>query len=817
MNELIQDLKYGARMLVKNPVFAVIAVVTMALGIGANAVIFSVVNSVLLEPLPYRDPERLVRIYSEFPTMNLQKFWVSGPELKDIRRDTNSWESIGAWSPGGVNITKSDGESIRVNSASVTRELIDLLGVAPIKGRAFAAEEDRAGGPRVALISYGLWQKSFASQPDIIGKQIKIEAQQCSIIGIMPKGYVFPPGSNEATDVWVPLQLDFNATGRGGHFLNLIGKLKQGVTKEQALSEIKTLAAVWKSEKRANHLIDFRFHPIFMLPLQEDVVGSARLQVLMLLCAVGFVLLIACANIAGLLSARAEARNRELVVRVALGAGRWRLFRQFITEGAILVLIGVGIGLLAAWMVLNVLPDIAPDSVPRLGEIGIDLTVILFTVGLSALSTFIFALAPMIQLSNSNIAHRLHSSRGTKGSDSQLLRKVLVVSEIALALILVIGSGLMIRAFWKLRNVELGFKQGSVLTFKLRMPESAYKSPDRLRFITNLREKIESIPGIKSATYATGLPPLRPILANDTGIEGYQAAPNEPDQPNIDYWNTVGEDYFKTMGIRTLEGRAFEKSDRPKEALRVAVINQAMARRYWKGSPVGKRISPNADDTQPVWFSVIGVVEDTKNGGVDKPAGTELYFLGDQYEQVNNIQRTMSFAVSTSGDPDNQASAIRSALFNIDPSIPAYDMQSLSDVVDLSLTKPRFISILMSSFSVIALLLASIGIYGVMSYAVTQRTQEIGVRMALGARLVDILKMIFKQGAEIVVVGIVIGLVGAFMLTKLMENLLFQVSATDPITFFTVVAILTLTSVLACYIPARRAAKVDPMIALRSE
>ncbi|HXU36102.1 MAG TPA: ABC transporter permease [Blastocatellia bacterium] len=816
MQTLVQDLRYGLRMLMNKPGFAAVAVITLALGIGANTAIFSVVNAVLLRPLPYREPGKLVRVYTEFPTMNLRKFWMSVPEFLDIQREANAWESIGAWTTSGRNIATAD-EPIRVNAALITRGLIEALGVQPARGRNFTPEEDINGGPRTALISDGLWRRAFGKQDDIMGKEIQINSQTTTVIGVMPPGYVFPPGSNDPAEVWLPLQFDpANPGNRGGHFLYVIGRLKPEYRVEQARTEIESLMAGWKGENRAQHLPDPDRHPILMVPLHEDVVGAARPAVLMLLGAVGFVLLIACVNVANLLLARAEARRREFSIRLALGAGRARLLRQFLAEGLILVVLGAAAGIALAKVGLKLVLAAAPDSIPRTAEIGIDPAVLAFTLGVSILSVIVFAVAPLLQLHEGELATTLRAGQRTSGgSGSHKLRKTLVIAEIALAVIPVVGSGLMIRAFWKLRQVDVGFDPRGVTSFSLQLPASKYQNADRLRFANQLEERLATLPGVKAASLASGLPPLRPINANDTDIEDYQGTPDGPAE-NVDYWNTIGLNYFNAMGIRTIEGRTFEPSDSNDTAQKVMVINQAMARRFWQGSPIGRRVNPGFS-TPPVWFTVVGVVEDTKNLGVDKPAGTELYFLLPQTVAAG-ISTRMSFVVRSQGaSAGGVASGIRSAVNDLDPSVPIFQLQTMSDVVADSLVRPRFLSLLLGSFSVIALSLAAIGIYGVMAYSVTQRTQEIGVRVALGATTRNVLSMVVSEGLRMTVIGLATGLTGAFLLTRVMASLLFEVSATDPVTFVLVAVALTAVGLLACFVPARRAARVDPMVALRYE
>ena len=814
MQTFLQDLKYALRMLRKNPAFTAVAILTLAVGIGANSAIFSVVNSVLLRPLPYRQPDQLVRVYSEFPTMQLQKFWLSPPELLDIQREAKSWESIGAWAPGGQNVG-TESEPLRVTSAAITRSLIDVLGVQPERGRNFTEEEDRNGGPRVAIISHGLWQKGFGAASDIIGKQIQVNAATTTVVGVMPANFAFPPGSNDQVELLLPFQFDpANPGSRGSHFLSVIGRLKPGVTAEQAKSEMTSLMAAWKSEGRSQHLLNPERHPVVMLGLHEDVVGAARKAVWLLMAAVGFVLLIAVVNVANLLLARAESRHREFAVRLALGAGLKRMVRQFVAEGFVLVLIASILGVALAFAGLKILLLFAPDSVPRTEEIGVGLPVLAFTIAVAVVAVFLFGLAPLAQVSERNLANWIRGAgqRAIRGG-GQTLRKSLVVTEIALAVILVIGSGLMIRAFWKLQQVNSGFDPKGVVSFSLNLPAVKYKAPERLQFINALEQKLSAIPGVANVSLASGLPPLRRINANDTEIEGYQQTPDSPAQ-NVDYWNLVGNDYFKTMKIRLVEGRTFEPQDDNPDAMKVVMVNQALAKRFWTGSPIGRRVNPGFSDPK-VWFTIVGVVEDTKNAGMDKPAGPELYF---QLRQTNQfLGPNVSFVVRGANDSTPLEGSIRGAVRELDPTLPVYNLWSMNEVVSKSMVQPRFLALLLATFSGIALFLAAIGIYGVMAYSVAQRTQEIGVRMALGARPLHVLRLIFKQSLGMLVIGTVIGLAGAFALTRLMRTLLFEITATDPVTYASVIGILTVVALLACYIPARRAAKVDPLIALRYE
>lgn len=815
MQTFLQDLKYALRMLRKNPAFTAVAILTLAVGIGATSAIFSVVNSVLLRPLPYRDPGQLVRVYSEFPTMQLQKFWLSAPELLDIQREAKSWEAIGAWAPGGQNVG-TESEPLRVTSAAITRSLIDVLGVQPERGRNFTEEEDRNGGPEVAIISHGLWQKGYGGASDIIGKQIQVNSTTTTVVGVMPANFTFPPGTNDQVELLVPFQFDpSNPGNRGGHFLSVIGRLKPGVTMGQAQSEMTSLMAGWKSEGRAQHLLNPQNHPVIMLGLHEDVVGSARKAVWLLMAAVGFVLLIACVNVANLLLARAESRHREFAVRLALGAGLKRMVRQFVAEGFVLVLIALVLGIALAFAGLKVLLLFAPDSVPRTEEIGVGLPVLGFTIAVAIVAVFLFALAPLAQVSERNLANwiRAAGQRSIRGG-GQTLRKGLVIAEIALAVILVIGSGLMIRAFWKLQQVKTGFDPAGVTSFSLNLPNAKYTAPERLQFVNSLQQKLSAIPGVAGVSIASGLPPLRRINANDTEIEGYQPTPDGPAQ-NVDYWNVVGNDYFKTMKVRLIEGRTFEPQDENPNAMPVVIVNQALAKRFWTGSPIGRRVNPGFAEPK-VWCTIVGVVEDTKNAGMDKPAGPELYF---QVQQVANqfLGSNVNFVVRASNESASLEGSIRNAVREMDPTLPVYNLWSMDELVSKSVVQPRFLALLLATFSGIALFLAAIGIYGVMAYSVAQRTQEIGVRMALGARPFHVLRLIFKQSLSMLLIGTVLGLIGAFGLTRWMQTLLFEITATDPLTYVSVIGLLTVVALLACYIPARRAAKVDPLVALRYE
>jgi len=481
----------------------------------------------------------------------------------------------------------------------------------------------------------------------------------------------------------------------------------------------------------------------------------------------------------------------------------------------VLVTLGAVLGTVLAFAGLKLILTLAPDSVPRTGEMHVDLFVLVFTVGLSVLAVFLFGLAPLAQLREHNLANWIRGAgQRAIGTGGQTLRKVLVITEIALAVVLVVGSGLMIRAFWKLQQVDMGFDPAGTLTFSVSLPAAAYKRPDRLRFINTLQSRLASLPGVTSAAFVDGLPPLRPINANDTAIEGFQPTPDGPAQ-NVDYWNTVTNDYFKTMKIRLSEGRTFAAGDSNENAQPVVVVNRALAKRFWQGSPIGRRVNPYVAKPD-VWFTIVGVVEDTKNAGIDKPGGPELYFSADQLARYG-LNTDMNFVVRTSGDPQSLGQSVRAAIAEVDPTLPVYGLRPTSELVSKAVVQPRFLSLLLAIFSAVALFLAAVGIYGVMAYSVGQRTREIGVRMALGAQRFDVLRLVLSQGFILLGVGTVLGLAGAFTLTRLMRGLLFEIAPTDPATYVSVVVLLAGVALVACYIPARRATKVDPLVALRYE
>jgi predicted permease len=813
-----QDVRFSVRMLAKNPGFTVAAVLCLMLGIGATTGIFSVVNAVLLRPLPYAHPEQLIRVYTEFPTFpngGLHRFWTSPPEFLDLRRDTHSWASLDAWITSGVNLGGNI-QPVRITAGLLSGGLLDSLGVTPALGRVIAPSDDIPGAQRVADLSYGTWQSVFGGDPNIIGRETTYNGVKCTVIGVMKRGFEFPPGEIDAPQIWTPLQIDPAAPGgRGSHFLYLLGRLKNGVTPAQAQSELSALVQAY-GEKKApkTHAFTPANHNLVSFPLQAEVVSSVRPALLMLLGAVAFVLLIACVNVANLLLARAEARRREIAIRSALGANIGRLARQFATEGVLLSLIGAILGLGLAFGGLRLIQLTNAGGLPRAAEIGMDWRVLLFTLGTSIVTGILFGLAPFFPLFFEQLTESLKNTAGstTGGSGAQMFRRILVAGELALALVLLIGCGLMVRAFWKLQEVHTGMDPQNVITMRVALPRATYaKNEQADAFWLRLEDRIQQIPGVESAAIVSGLAPQRPPNMNDTMIEGFVQQKNGPIQ-NVDYYQIVSKNYFSTMGIRLMAGRLFDDRD-IQGGPDVVVINQTMARTFWPGQdPIGRRIQPgNTND----WTTVIGIVDDVKNAGLDRPTGTEIYLPYRQSQGAGN--RGMYAILRAKGDPRNLAAAVRQEMNAIDPALPLSQIRLMDDVMSAAQSRPRFLTLLLALFSCVALAIASIGIYGVISYSVERRSREFGLRMALGAQPGDVLSLVMKQGAGLALIGVVVGLVAAYALTRLMTTLLFGVTPTDLPTFAVVTAILTAVALIASYIPARRATKVDPIQTLRYE
>lgn len=816
----LQDLRYGLRVLAANRGFAIAALLCLALGIGATTAIFSVTYAVVLKPLPFRQPDQLVRLYTEWPTWPkapMKRFWTSPPEFDELKRELQSWQALEAWSTGGANLSGGGAaEPARITIASVTGNLIPMLGVAPVLGRSISPEDDNPGAPRVALISHGLFQRAYGSDRGVIGREIQVNGRAAKVIGVMPPEFRFPPGETDPAELWAPLQLGPpNPQRRGNHFLSLLGRLKDGTSLTQATQELDRYTRI--SGERAsnnNHVFNPKTHTLAAYGLHDEVTGNVQRAIWMLLGAAGFLLLIACVNVANLLLARAESRQREIAVRQAIGAGSWRLLRQFIAEGILLSTAGAVLGVALAWALLRALVAAGADSIPRAAEVGLDPRVLLATLAVTLFTGIVFGIAPMAHLALRNLHDSLKNAAGrtTSGVTAALFRNAMVVSQLALALMLLIGTGLMVRAFWKLLAVDAGIDPANVLTLRVALPPTSYSdSKATTPFWNRLEERVRSLPGVQAAAIAEALPPLMQLDANDTQIENFVMKPDGPIQ-NIDYWTVVGNQYFEVLRLKLIEGRTFQASDGP-GSNPVLVINQTMAETYWPGqSALGRRVRPGFQDP---WFTVIGVVGDAKNSGLDKPSGTELYLANAQLFGTPFAQRAAYLTVRTQGDPLALAAAVRAEIRGMDPALPVSAVRTMEQVLQRTQSRPRFLTLLLSSLSAVALGLAALGVYGVISYSVARRTNEFGIRMALGAQSADVLRRVLREGLILGLIGLACGIGGAALLTRFLAELLFGVSPTDPLTFAAMAGMLFLVTGLACLAPAFRATRVDPLVALR--
>ena len=810
MQALAQDLRYAFRNLRQAPGFAAVVILTLALGIGANSAIFSVVNGVVLKPLEYREPDNLLFITSNFPGESYgEQFWMSAPEYFQYRERSTSFADMGVYTTGEMTIAGAD-TPIRVPAGFASASLFTALGVDAHRGRIFTPEEDLPGGNAAVLLSYELWMGAFGGRDDLVGDTLVVNGSPNTVVGIMRPRFDL---NDNGVQVWTPLQLDPDNPGsQFSHYLYGVGRLREGTTPEQAQAETDVLVAGWLEAYPDAHIRPDG-HEIQFEPLTMQVIGDVRPALLTLLGAVGFVLLIACANVGNLSLARAESRQKEIGVRTALGAGRGRLLRQFITESTLLALIGGGVGLVVGGWAVGVLLATNAGSIPRLAEIGLDSSVLLFTLGVSLLTGLLFGLAPLLHLTTDNLTAALREGRATAGSARYQLRQLLVVSEIALAVVLVVGAGLMLRSFAALQNVDPGFDHRGALTFRLFLPSATYSSPpEQMSFYRELKGRLLAVPGVESATLMSGLPPIRRLNANTMQFEGIQLTPEGPPS-EVDYFQFVFDDYFSTMQIPLLEGRVLEASD-SEMAMPAVVVNQRMADMYWPAGALGRRIRQGGNAP---WMTVVGVVGDVKNGGMDQSAGTELYFYTPQAAAMGFGQPTMNVVLRTSMEPTALSEQTRQAVWSLDPTLPLTNLQTMEDAVFGSMARPRFLTVLLGVFGSLALALAAVGTYGVMSYFVAERSREMGIRMALGAESTGVLGLVLAQSLKIAVVGLTLGIAAAFGLSRFVESWLFGVSAFDTTTFVAVPAILALVAIAACLVPALRATRVDPIVVLKAE
>jgi putative ABC transport system permease protein len=810
MKTFLQDLKYGARVLWKSPGFTFIAVIALALGIGANTAIFSAVNTLIMRPLPYRNAERLVMVWEYNRTRNQHQNVINPGNYLDWRDQSKVFEEIAAFYDARVNLTGKE-EPVELPVQAATTNLFATLGVEPIKGRSFT-EEDVTSDANPVILSYNLWQTRFGSDPKIVGQSITLNGKEATVIGVLPAGFQWfvKKGSltGKPAELWFPVGFTESESLRKGRYMSAVARLKPGVTREQAQAEMNIIGSRLEQQYA-------KFNTgwgVELVPLREQFVGEIRPALWILLGAVGFVLLIACANVANLLLARAAARHREIAIRTALGANRLRVIRQLLTESLLLSALGGVVGLMLAWWGIGVLTAFSPPDMVSLEKISINPTVLAFTMAVSFLTGIIFGIAPALEATRLNTSEMLkEGGKSTAGSPRvRRLRAAFVIAEIALSLVLLIGAGLMVKSLLRLQSVNPGFEADNLLTMRVILPGSKYKEDaQRIAFFQQAVERIKALPGVKSAGAVSFLPFTGLGAATGFKIEGRPDA--GPGQKLVTDVRVADENYFRAMSIPVISGRTFN-ADEETEKRHVVVINETLARKYFAGEdPVGKRLTIDMTDS-PVPTEVIGVVGDVKHMSLDTETKAMVYWPHPELAYSG-----MTIVIRTTNDPLQLAAPAQAAIQAIDPNQPVSDIRTMNQLLAESVARARFNTLLLGLFSAVALVLAAVGIFGVISYSVTQRTHEIGIRMALGASASDVLSMIVRQGMMLAIIGVGLGLLAAFALTRLMQSLLFEVSASDPLTFAFVSLLLASVAFLACYIPARRATRVDPMTALRYE
>jgi putative ABC transport system permease protein len=812
-----QDVRFGLRLLFKSPTFTAVAVLTLGLGIGAITAIFSVVSAVLLRPLPFPHSEELVQFYTQFPTMKFDKFWLSPPEYRDLTVDARSYRAVTAYSMAGAAFIAKD-RPIRSPAAYTTATFAQTMGVSPAFGRYFRPEEDLPGDAHAVVISHRLFMNAFGGNPEVVGRRVVVDAVPATIVGVMPEDFTYPQAD---TDLWIPLGLDPASIARGNHRLTVVGRLAPGVSVDQARGELASLTAGWTATGQ-QHRISFDKHPMIIQSLKGEVIGSVRWTLWLLQAAVLFVLLIACANVSNLLLARAEARTREIAIRNALGADRSRLVRQFLTESILLGLLGGALGFLFAVWGVDMTVSLLPEGAPRASEIHIDLAVLAFAISCALGTSLLFGLAPIVHTRVADLGAVLKDGSRSVTGQRQRFRRVLVVVEVALAVVLVIGCGLVVKSFVRLSQVDTGFRPAGLATGQIEITDKTYpKDEDAIAYWRNLEDMTARQPGVTAVTVMGGLPPWRRINANDAQFEGKT---EDKDGPafNIDFWQFAGDDYFHTLGLRLVAGRFLDQND-TETSEPVVVINEALARRFYAGEdPIGKRLKAAPWVKDGPWERIVGVVADVKQQGLDAPTGTEVY-LGLRQSKVTtgNAPRNLHLVARTSGDPRALVPVLRNVVTKLDATVPIYRVRTMDAVLYDAVGKPRFVTFLLGVFAAIALALAAIGIYGVMSYSVAQRTRELGIRMALGAQASGVRRLVLLDGLLLAGVGVAVGLAIAWGvntgLASGLSGLLYQVKAVDPPTFVVVGALVLAVAGLACLVPAIRATRVDPMIALRQD
>ena len=812
MQNFIQDFRYAIRMLLRNPGFTLVAVLTLALGIGANTAIFSVVNTVLLKPLPYPNPGSLVKIWTHFTSIGLpnDQNWFSAPEFRDVRQQNRSFSDLSVISPGTYNLGVS-GNPRSLNGATVSPSFFTLLGVNPHLGRAFSPDEGVQGHDRVVVLGYGLWQRVFGADPQIVGKDVAIDGRTCKVIGVMPQGFDYPSPS----DLWTPqvfVPADFAPNNRGNHGYEVLARIKPGLSLAQARSDMETVSKSIIEQNREYPYQRYGF-ALILHPLLEETVGDVKTSLWVLMGAVGFVLLLVCANVAGLLLVRSTVRQKEIAVRVALGAGMRRIVRQLLTESLLLSLLGGLLGLLLTPLLLSVIVALSATALPRVVSTGIDIGALFFTFAVAVGTGILFGLAPALEASRGVQYQILKEGgrTGTEGRTTHRLRRIFVAAEAALAVLLLAGSGLLLRSFVKLLQVDPGFRSEGVLTLQVALPSAKYPKPEQASaFFRELVDRVQQLPGVQTAGAVSILPLSGTGNSGTTTVDSRAVAPQDA-SPEAD-WRVVTPGFFQAMGISLISGRYFETRDSD-TAAPVAIIDETMARTYWPNEdPVGRRIKRGGMGSTAPWMTIVGVVRHVRYRTLEARSRVQLY-----WPEAQIPTNFMGLAIRAAADPMSLAPAVQKTVLALDAEQPVDHVLTMQELMADSLARRRLTLTLLAAFAGGAILLAALGIYGVTAYMVTQRQQEIGLRMALGASRSDVLGLVVGQGMSLMLAGLGAGLVLSLGLTWVLGSLLFSVRPYDPISLAAAAAALALVALLACSLPAWRATRVDPLVALRYE
>jgi putative ABC transport system permease protein len=808
MDLIFADIRYGLRSLMKRPAATAIALLTLALGIGVNTAIFSAVDSILLRPLPLKDPERLVSVWEHTPALGIQQNQAAPANFFDLRNQNKTFEALGAYGPLDINLTGA-GEPERLDGQLVSANVFTILGVAPTLGRTFLPTEDQVGQEHVVVLSEALWQRRFNRDPSIINRNITLNGESFTVVGVMPRGFFFPV---RETEMWVPWAMEpEQASGRGDHYLGIVARLKAGVSIERANADLAAIGQRLATEyPRTNEGLGFIAHS-----LHRDYVGDLRLPMLILFGAVGLVLLIACANVANLLLAQATTRRKEIAIRIALGARRWTIVRQLLVESLLLACGGGLLGVFGAVWGVQALTKLLPESLSKLQGVAIDTRVLLFTLGVSVLTAIVFGGLPALLASRTTPGTTLSDvARDVAGGTSgRHVRRVLVVSEVALAVVLLVSAGLLIRSFQLLRQVEPGFNPENALTMRMVLPFPKYaKQETRRAFYDEVLRQVKEVPGVEAAGMITFLPLSFSGMNFSFSVDG-RPSPSDMNLP-FALFRVVSPDYFRAMGIPLQRGRYFEAHDSP-ESTPVVLINRRMAEQYWPGEDaIGKRVKVGPADSPNAWLTVVGIVGNVRQTGLYEQ---KLEFYVPYMQERRSFMAPRDLVVRTKADPAVIAAAVRKAVWAVDKDQPVSNVRTMNQVFAAAISQERFQALMLGLFAALALVLACVGLYGVISYSVVQRTHEIGVRMALGAQPVDVLRLVIRQGMLLTFAGLIVGIVAGTFVTRVLTDMLFGVTPRDPLTFVGVPVLLLVVAFLACYVPARRATRIDPLIALRYE